>query len=105
MFEKLWLYYFGKYRNIAQNIITHFPDFFNYGSFIMQVNLIHAHCPTSWNYLHPLTAFKSTHTVKTDPQKQIIIWLNTFSPSNSSILELSGVYSLHLLSFLTICQV
>ena len=49
------------------------------------------------------TLFKSIHTVKTDPKIEIILWLNTFSPLNNSILELSGEYSLYLLSFMTIC--
>ena len=69
-------------------------DFFN-SSFIMQVNLMHAHCFDSFQ--------KRIYIMKTDPKIQIILWLNTFSPSNCSILERSGVYSLYLLSFLTIC--
>ena len=37
----------------------------------MQINLIQCHCPTPANFLHGLTAFKSTHTVKRDPKVQI----------------------------------
>ena len=62
----------------------------------MQVNLTQCHSPTPWNVLHALTAFKSTHTVKPDPKIQIILRLNTFSPSNSSTLEHSSVYSLYI---------
>ena len=55
-------------RRISKKFLM---ELFNCGSSIMQVNLMHAHCPTFRNFLHALTAFKSTHTVKPDPNIQI----------------------------------
>ena len=84
-------------------LLSPFPIVSIYYACCIAAGKFNAHCPTPGLPKLSSTVFKSTHTIKTDQWIQIILWLNTFSPSNSSILELSGVYSLNLLSFLTIC--
>ena len=96
LFKKL---YGATLRRIFKKYWTYF---FNCCSFTMQVNLKQSYCPTFWNLLHALTAFKSTHTVKPDPQIQLMLWQNTFSLSSRSILVRPGMYSLYLLRIILI---
>ena len=69
---------FSKISDLRGNIQKFQTDIFNYGSFIMQVNLMHAHCSTPRSFLHVLTAFKSTRTIKTDRKIQMILRVNSF---------------------------
>ena len=72
---------FSKNSDLKGNIHEIWKRRFNCGSFIMQVNLMHAHCSAPRRFFHalsPLAVVKSTYTIKTDPKIQIIIWLNSF---------------------------
>ena len=64
---------FIKLSDLKGNIQEILNRLFNCVSYIMRVNVIHAHCPTPRNFLHAFTALKSsTHTVKTDPNIQFM---------------------------------
>ena len=74
-----------------------------HGSFIMQVNLMQCHCWIPWSSLHALTAFDILYSQTWSKNTKKFMTKHFLTFKQFYLIELSGVYSLYLMSFLMIC--